>query len=314
MVSLVFIKIDTANFKKELYKNNINIKNNVSIKNEKSVILIILDEYASPIELNRISKNKEIFYLSNYLKNKGFEVKDNFFSFEIETIRSIGSMFNYNISNDEYWKSNHTIEMESKLLLKSTLADSLYNKNVNVINLGLLDLGKYQPKFRIYFYPKNIYESILYMSSYKTLGIYNIKENKLGDNANNFDYNYFLMNRLIDSLRNNNSNKTFTYCHIMMPHEPMYYKNEFQFRKDYNLKNYTDYWKFTNIKVKNLIDKIIDIGKYKVIISGDHGFRNDKIINSKMTFSAYYGFDSIELKNINSVQDIGSLINNSFIK
>ena len=52
--------------------------------------------------------------------------------------------------------------------------------------------------------------------------------------------------------------------------------------------------------------------KYRVIISGDHGFRGYKTLNPNYTFTAIYGFDESSIKKIKSVQDLGSLINSGF--
>lgn len=311
IVSLFFIKLTSINLSPISDKIQ---KYQSSYNKETKIILIILDEYASPSELIKFSKNKEIKDFSSFLKNKGFVVKTNFYTHETKTIRSIGSMFNFNISNDAYWKKNNSIELESNLLLKAKLADSLSNKNVNIINLGLFDFGKNPPQYRNFFYPKSFIESFLYMSSYKNFGIFNLDLLNFKENNPIYKNNYHILSRLDDTLKSNNVNKRFIYSHLMMPHEPMYYKDEFDRRKIYDLKNYTDYWIFTNKKLRILLENIMKMENTKIILSGDHGYRNDKNINSKITFSAFYGFDTTELKKINSVQDIGILLNNSFSK
>ena len=49
--------------------------------------------------------------------------------------------------------------------------------------------------------------------------------------------------------------------------------------------------------------------KYRIILTGDHGYRGDDRINPQNTFTALYGFDKADVDKIKSVQDLGSLIN-----
>jgi phosphoglycerol transferase MdoB-like AlkP superfamily enzyme len=47
-----------------------------------------------------------------------------------------------------------------------------------------------------------------------------------------------------------------------------------------------------------------------ILVTGDHGFRvNEHKENFNYTFTAFKGFDSLALKQIKSIQDIGLLIN-----
>ena len=97
-----------------------------------------------------------------------------------------------------------------------------------------------------------------------------------------------------------------------MPHGPIQYKPDFPFRSENNVPNYKDYWDFTNLKLNSLLTDLIKSQKYRIILTGDHGYRNDKRINPHYTFSAYYGFNHENIDKINSVQDLGSLINSGF--
>ncbi len=100
-----------------------------------------------------------------------------------------------------------------------------------------------------------------------------------------------------------------------MPHFPYEYygSSKVNYQNESNkTKAYIKFWIFTNsILLKNL-ENLINSNKFKIIITGDHGFKGDEKINPHSTFSAFYGFDSISISNINSVQDIGSLINNCY--
>lgn len=126
------------------------------------------------------------------------------------------------------------------------------------------------------------------------------------------EHHKFIFKTLIGTTQKVRDVKTFIYVHLLMPHSPMVLTPEFPLRKLNNLANYEAYWKFTNHKLEALLKDLCKENKYKIILTGDHGLRNDKRINFHQTFSAFYGFKPSEINRIKSVQDIGSLINASF--
>ena len=78
------------------------------------------------------------------------------------------------------------------------------------------------------------------------------------------------------------------------------------------LTKYYNYWNFSNQLLEPLLNSLTKENKYKIILTGDHGFRGDKRINPHYTFTAFYGFDESSIDSIKSVQDLGSLINSGF--
>ena len=98
-----------------------------------------------------------------------------------------------------------------------------------------------------------------------------------------------------------------------MPHTPFYYEASFTIKHNVNFENYFSFWKFSNTKIEALLDSINKQGDYRIILTGDHGFRrNEHKENYHYSFTAYKGFDSTALKQIESIQDIGLLINTGF--
>lgn len=95
-----------------------------------------------------------------------------------------------------------------------------------------------------------------------------------------------------------------------MPHGPLKYKSEFKLKQKSQspLNDYFLYWKFTNRKLEKLLPEIMIGNKYRIILTGDHGFRGDEKVNPRHTFMAFFGFSEQDLKTIKSVQDLGSLI------
>ena len=97
---------------------------------------------------------------------------------------------------------------------------------------------------------------------------------------------------------------------FLMPHPPFEFGKEFKYKSN-NLINYIEFWKFTNLKILPLL-KSLSQKNIKIILTGDHGYRNDNKINPKLTFAAFWGFSEKSIKEVLTVQDIGSLVCNQF--
>ena len=93
-----------------------------------------------------------------------------------------------------------------------------------------------------------------------------------------------------------------------MPHFPYTYKGEFNNRSNKNTNTYFEFWKFTNNKLEIFLNELVKSNKFRIILSGDHGFRGESRINPNNTFAAFYGFSKQDLNSIRSVQDLGNLI------
>jgi len=288
----------------------------------KPVILIIMDEYNSPDNLYELTKDSTVYSFNRWLNNNGWQTKTNAYSYELSTIHSMSSMFNFNLSrdsNNDNKTSSYSKQNEEKIVLSklfhATLADSLTNKGVSIYNYGIFDLGKTQYKSRLYLYPRNFVEAFLLHSSYlaeKTkTGSFHAKYIK---NPPSYisDHNKDLLENLPRHLvQEQINNKAFVYVHLYMPHNPFSLEPEFSNPETDNFKRYLAYWNFTNKKLEALLSQLTKENKYRIILTGDHGLRGS-ITNAHASFSAYYGFDNFDLGKVKSVQDNGSLINSSF--
>lgn len=285
-------------------------------KSNKPVILIISDEYTSPDDLYKIYKDSSIYKFSNHLKNNGWIVKNSFYSYETSTIHSLSSMFNFNLSKNKKYSTEEINEIGVTKLLYATIADSLEMKKVDIINFGIFDIGKHPYLTRLYLYPTSLFEvimmqSILYTFISKNTG--NLSKSGLtGSYYPMESHNKYVIEYFNDTLKTIKNKNTFAYVHLYMPHGPMQYNPEFPIRTINNLINYKEYWNFTNHKLCSLLKNLINENKYRIILTGDHGYRGDKRINPHFTFTAFYGFDTTSISKIKSVQDLGSLINESF--
>ena len=287
-----------------------------NMANVKPIILIVLDEYSSPDELYKILKDSAVYNFSNNLKKSGWEVRNNSYTYESSTIHSISSLFNFNLSKDSLYDKQNTQTIVSKKMLKAALLDSLSNKGVAFNNYGIFHIGNTQPLTQLYLYPINFTEHFLIRTTYaeekNKSGNFKFK-NLIKSYGNIFEHNAYILNNLPIILGENKNKKSFTYVHLFIPHAPFYYGNEFPVKHVINFENYFLFWKFTNTKMEALLDSINKQGDYRIIITGDHGYRrNEHKENYHYSFTAFKGFDSLALKQIKSIQDIGLLINAGF--
>jgi hypothetical protein len=291
-------------------------QNGYSSQNQKPIILIVLDEYSSPDELYKIVKDSSIYNFSNTLKGQGWEVRNSSYTYESSTIHSISSLFNFNLSKDSLYDKQNTETIVSKKMLKATLLDSLSNKAVAFNNFGIFHMGNTKPITQLYLYPINFTEHFLIRTTYaeekNKSGNFKFK-NLIKSYGNIFEHNAYILNNLPAILRENKNKKSFTYVHLFIPHAPFYYGKDFPVKHVINFENYFLFWKFTNTKIEALLDSINKQGDYRIILIGDHGNRrNGHKENFHYTFTAFKGFDSLALKQIESIQDIGLLINAGF--
>ena len=302
---------------KSRYTNHIQGKylNLTSEKEEvKPIILIITDEYTSPNDLFKATKDSAIFNFSQALKNNKWIVNDNAYSYDTSTIHSLSSMFNFNLSTSGYLNYMPISEIVRNKLIHAQLYDSLQTKKVKTINYGIFSFGEYAPLNKLLLYPNNFYEEFFYKSSiYRIIyGTGKFDKNGFKQEYSSMEiHNKFILKSLEDELNTMIGDRYFVYVHLYMPHGPYIFKPKFR-GGAINLKNYLEYWKFTNEKLTSLLDGLVKNNKYKIIITGDHGFRNQSTINPHNTFTAFYGFNQQSIDSIRSVQDLGSLINASF--
>jgi hypothetical protein len=281
----------------------------------KPILLIITDEYTSPDELYQVHNDSSLYQFSNGLINKKWIVKNNFYTYEISTIHSLGSLFNFNLSKNKEFKTQEATNIGATMLMHSIVADSLEKKKVEILNFGIFHINKNTYLNRLYFYPTSFIENLMMRTIYYTIKINtgNLVENGLASSYYPMEaHNRFILNHLVDTINTLTNKNTFAYIHLFMPHGPMQYMPDFSIRKQNNLINYKAYWNFTNQKLNILLRELIKDNRYRIILTGDHGYRRDKRINPHYTFSAFYGFKKESIDRIESVQDIGSLINSGF--
>lgn len=306
-LTMVVYKINQNKTYFNLKNNFISIAGNNSANSNKPILLIITDGYVSPDGFYNYYKDSSIYNFSNNLKKNDWIVHNNSKSEEITTVHSLSSLFNFNFTTEN--KKGISSTFWTQKLIYSTLYDSLKKKNVQLYNYGMFDIGatkRFTPIY--YYYPTTAIGQFFDKSMVNVKYIYN--DSGLVEKQNK--HNRYILDSLPNILMNLKG-KSFIYAHLFMPHDPYAYFNEFKSNSKTNPNQYFDYWKFTNTKLEVFLTTMTKENKYRIIITGDHGYGNiGGSFKAEDTFTAFYGFDSTALKSINSVQDLGSLINGSY--
>jgi len=229
------------------------------------------------------------------------------YSKNISTINSLASIFNFNFQTADQFLN---IPFARRRLRNSSLFDSLENKKVQFYNYGIFDIGKSMAMTKIFFYEDET-ESNNFVQGFfiRTLmsPIIRMNEESLLNKHNRI--NIESTAKKINSIADN----SFVYIHLILPHAPYRYEGTNSFYKNLankdNLINYYNHWKFSNKLLTSFLSDLSKENRYRIILTGDHGFRSDVRVNPRLTFTAFYGFELSTIDNIKSVQDLGSLIN-----
>lgn len=269
----------------------------------KPIILIIADEYASPRQLMRNFNDSSIFNFQKKLLASKWKTKENFYSKNILTINSLASIFNFNFQTADQYLS---IPYSRKSLRKSSLYDSLEKKKILFYNYGIFDIGKSIAMTKIAFYEDETQTNNFTQGIFRNTIISPLLYPNLINKHNRLNIDY-AVNRL-----NTIANNSFVYIHLLIPHGPYAYEGKkcsyTNLDNKDNLESYYDYWKFSNKLLTSFLSDLSKDNRYRIILTGDHGFRSDKRVNPHYTFTAFYGFEQASVDNIKSVQDLGSFI------
>jgi hypothetical protein len=276
----------------------------------KPVILIILDEYASPEELFKNHSDSSLFNFNRHLQSSGWQIHSNQYSYGLKTANSLSSLFNYNYQSKD---SELNVNESVKRIQESKLITDLQKKGIKTYNYGIFDLGDSKAFSKIYFYEKEGFNTHFFKQLFANSMLRLFYESQNDQIA----HNRFLIEKGAKNIKSLANRPSFIYVHLLMPHMPYEYKGAKNYSAISNIntvENYFSYWKFTNTLIQNsFLNPLVKSDKFKVIITGDHGYRfYPSEINPYLTMTAYYGFPKWQVDQVKSVQDLGSLIYASY--
>ena len=323
-LSILFIaEISSEGEIKQFNSSTEKIEFNGDYRNEQPVIFILLDELSSAKEIFKHSNDSLAFEFGLSLKEMGFTEIDDLRSLSSHTKYSLPSMFNFNLHNaqsvriidedtTEGFKKSIINKKFISLFEDNLLVDSLLKKNIEVNSYGLVDFRKSK---------KALFNNFVWQSTFELKSGLGIFEGLIQRTA----YGYYLKKKLwganyypfreqaVQKFKSFQPQKNnFYYFHFLFPHSPFVYKNEYdRLNVESEIDEYIAFRLFSLRKMKELLnDK--KFNDTRIIIIGDHGYRNDPRIDKFSTSLYLKGYDGISINNDFVAQDIGFLINASF--
>lgn len=286
-----------------------------------NIYYLILDEYSS---INFIKKyyNYDNTNFTNYLKKLGFNVSLNSYNESIMT-----STVTANLLNLDYLVHNNMPESEKNYYRKNNfLFEFLGDKGYKIVGLGNSEayglknasFENSSPNAKT-IEGKTITDIIFSKTIIKPF--YNISYNKSVDAIlNTFKY-------LKDP--SNYSENTFTFCHLVCPHEPFYFNKHGNVYKNPNSnwkdpKYYLGQYIFTTNQITEIIDSIVTNDPNScIIIQSDHSARASsdpelflEIFDlediSNIFNAVYYKGKELNIEGLSGVNTLRLLLNKVF--
>lgn len=299
--AILFNETRLVNFKIDFKVNSVDSASVKVIKSsvKKSTLLIVLDEYSPFTEIKNITVNKKDQFLENYLIEKNFFISTIETS-ETSTLRSIDKIFNSRYQNSF---SDPNINHIKQNLYSTNFIPELKKNGYNFVNYSFIDFSHHHSKYNFDPYKKNKKTQIIKFTVFKIF-----YDKIFEDKFDNIGYNKFILSESNNFLKNKKSyNNNFIYLHVLMPHGPFYFGNDFEYKKR-DVKNYIEYRRFTSNLMVNYL-KSIDLSKFNIFIISDHGFRSDKLIDPHTSFFSCSILD-FSNKKIIKLEDIHKLFFN----
>ena len=308
-------------YTERLRQSSLNFNN--IIAKDSPVIFIILDELSSSQEIYNYTKDSIDFDFDKKLNHIGFQTFPDFTSLSVKTTLSMPSIFNFNLHNSVetflyeedifsgYSNRNLIYSMYQESYRKNALIDSLEKKGVKVTSYGHLNFDGYEKTLDNHLLNKvtdqknmNIIDKVL------AITLYGFIDKKIqGPDKPYWKLNKEVLSKLSSISPDKNN---FYFFHLYAPHWPYSYFDEHY--EDKSLGDLDNHILFKRFFLNKLL-YVLNDSKFKssrIIITGDHGYRFDPIIDKTKTSLYIKGYDNIKDVNSFVLQDLGYLINASF--
>ncbi|MDA7741274.1 LTA synthase family protein [Flavobacteriaceae bacterium] len=330
-LSISFIVTHTLNsfssFDRSSFLEKINFEyktSNLEIrKSNDPVILILMDGLSSSEEIFKHTNDSIDLKLDFYLENQGYEIISNAKTESLRTTISVPSLFNFNLHNsidrdsiENIDKGLQTIDGLQDIFHENLLVDSLLTRSIKPYSFGIGEFtrGINNDNF-CYLWGDSCDNSTLEFMMKKTI----IKTIIHGLDRDTEKIGLFRKNSLEQLENLVPVQKSFYYFHLFFPHDPYSYYEEypnvklnyFTISEEDYLSEHIKYKRWFVDKFINLIENA-DFKNSRIIITGDHGFRHNKLIAPELTNIYLKGYSLINANDNITVQQIGNIILESF--
>ncbi|MAF80284.1 hypothetical protein CL629_04385 [bacterium] len=300
-ISGMFVLLSLVQLGTHFYKNMRTVdalkQNKISIINTENkeergippdIYYIIFDEYAAPSTIKDVMGYEEAEEINVWLEDRGFFIPKESRSNYQTTKFSIPSSLNMRYLTDEEVKDKNAL---TRLTLDHSLKDALKAYGYNYINLGAKWVNYYNP-----FADENITYSHDYLSPFQTalwqLTVFskagaaldktlNIQTSPVLDERLMHWYNVQFKFDELAKISEREDGPNFVFAHFLLPHVPDAfdaegnYVSRFKSAKLDSVKKYIDQVAFTNSKIKELTEALIEKSETEpvIVMQGDHGWR-----------------------------------------
>lgn len=314
IISIILVNVGTFELQNSdnLLENTDNVKL-AKPENPPDVYYIILDKYAGAITLKDLVNYDNHEFL-DFLKNRGFQIADESYSNYPNTRNSITSSLNMNYINNLV---NVPGDYASKRPLNYLVANNAVMKNFKSLDyeivvldggwtitksFGIADRNLCSQDFVNYDVINQIFETSMLEPISVSLSYDRVRENRL------------CVFSELPKISAETDKPVFVFTHMILPHEPVLFGENGEPVNPDSLvlkldttgeisAEYIDQLKFTNKKIQQVVNTILDNSETEpiIIIQSDHGYNsgidwyyafenNDPVMikQAMRNFNAYY--------------------------
>lgn len=277
-----------------------------------SVYFILMDEYSGSDALQQYF-NYDNSRTEQFLQSEGFHVNRHTNSNYLLTVFSVASTLNMDFINDLGLASvdNHFGYRKAiKLISDNTVMNFMRANGYRINNFSYLRLPGAPPVFKAGYLPGEI-DLIINKTMYSRIAdnLHRVMANMFrNEEALKKEDDFYINNNeamlsgVLNEARKKQSQPSFTYLHLMMPHEPIAFDSTgqritpFWARNKYTQQQlddaYLQYLVYTNNRMRAFISELKKAtnGEAIIILMSDHGYRRIPVSTglSWQTFNAVY--------------------------
>ncbi len=288
VVALLFFQLVQFIYAKATYSNQIIKPNTIKeFTSRPNIYFVLFDGYPGFESLDSLFGYNNRGHIKT-LEQKGFHVQDSIRSNYNYTLAAMTSLFNMS-----YVQQKHSMPVSDfsfmykarEAINSSALANALTKENYDINNFsifpfankkGAADYVNYLTPLQIankYFFHNHVFNDLTKSKKFKNTPL-------LSKYAKRLDKYYYQNKKIFeDCIESINPNKpTFTYAHLLLPHEPYLTDSAGRLWKDLSTlpekEAFVEYTKYANKLMLELADKIYKKDSNSIILFlSDHGYR-----------------------------------------